>query len=191
MNVLEQTKIRLARQNFQMLNAEIAQDQFFHYKFKSLSQCQKWIDLLLAARFSGPKTSNIIHEHMPDYNDDSFRLGDAANPFEVSDLLCAALKEVEDFECKCVFCGKIFRYGDAYEHYISTSSSTSKVISRGLTGGSVTRQITTTTVKHKLHACPECHKKVIKSKRKHKAIKICSWLCLIIAIGVFLYIALM
>lgn len=118
----------------------------------------------------------------PDYN--RYTVADEHNGIEIWRAL---VNSISDIKFPCSICGKLINYGecDKIENKVLLGSE-SKVISRGLTGGSVVRQITNKYSVYKIKVCRHC---AIKETRKRKFIKILKYVLIGMGIiGFFLFV---
>ena len=113
----------------------------------------------------------------------------ALNRFNVDNILKeleikkALRKGISDIKFRCPRCGRVANYGDACtieqkEH----TGTTSRIISRGLTGGSVAREVTNHYTISQIKVCPICAEKDRRRKKLFKIIKILFWVAIPTAI---------
>ena len=113
-----------------------------------------------------------------------FNINDFKKRIEVN----KALREsIYDVLFSCALCNKPTKYGDLQTiEKRELTGQTSRVISKGLTGGSVAREVTNLYKIRNLSICPTCYDKEIKKKRISRLIKLFVIFGLIITIGLII-----
>lgn len=110
---------------------------------------------------------------------------------DVYDEISDALKlGIDDMEFKCEKCGRFvnFKYARIIKERGKLINSETKVLCRGLTGGSITRQTTKTCEAIPFRVCPDCEKKFNNEELKKATIGCLMPLLFIIALGVIRFL---
>lgn len=166
--------------------------------FSSASQAKKWVDWLKnVICLSNQELIDEVEfqcksEGVPDIKDSWDNLDDISK-FNINDFkkrieVNKALREsIYDVLFSCALCNKPTKYGDLQTiEKRELTGQTSRVISKGLTGGSVAREVANLYKIHHLSICPTCYDKEIKKKRISRLIKLFVIFGLIITIGLII-----
>lgn len=164
-------------------------------RFESGEQAYNWV-MWLRNHTNAPAQDiidevNYQAEHQTLLND----LNDfdtTHKPFDVNlliDVIKALHKGIYDIKFKCAHCGKIENYGESTEIEEKTLANTqSRLISKGITGGSRAYEVTRTYNIAKLRVCPICAEKHRIQKKKNKIYKALLIVGCILAFGIYILI---
>jgi hypothetical protein len=108
----------------------------------------------------------------------------------IMDIMKALTDGISDIKFRCARCGCITNYGSSTEIVEKElTGTTSRVVSKGLTGGSVMREITSHyNLKH-LRVCPQCAEKERERKKRNKIIKWTVVVAIVLSIVAYILIS--
>lgn len=203
MNLFERERIKSYRLGIIKFSEDLQESPEGIIMFKSPEQALRWV-MWLRNDLKLP-LENVIEEverqcnveqltpSSPwDFEQRSLETLSVEKILKTIEIHKALRRGIADIKFKCPRCGKPTNYGDACTIELKELTGTSsRVISRGLTGGSVAREITNHYTISKLKVCPSCAEKDRRKKRLHKIINILFWVSIPLAIAITVIINLM